>query len=145
MDKIPPLRHPDDVPPVRTQHDLHQLWRMLMGPLGFSGRSLWLNLLAPGGQPTPVLLQIEDLPRLPTDLFLDRMEEIVHQLVSDEGEGSSVAFLLTGPGRGGITAEEQVWARCLDTAVRRTGVRTWPVHRANDRELRVCAPDDLAA
>jgi hypothetical protein len=35
------------------------------------------------------------------------------------------------------------WGRCLATAAHNLGVSMWPVHFANDVELRVFAPDDL--
>ena len=53
---IPPLLSPDQMPPIRSQDDLHRHWRALMGPLGFSGRQLWLNVLGADRRPTPVLL-----------------------------------------------------------------------------------------
>jgi hypothetical protein len=56
-----------------------------------------------------------------------------------------VVFLLTRPGRAEITAGERRWAQALADVVRRAGLRPWPVHRANDHELVVIAPDDLAA
>lgn len=144
MDSIPPLTDPADLPPVHTQEDLHQLWRMLMGPLGFGRRSLWLHLLDAAHRPTRVILQIEDIPRVPEPSSLDSLMHMCGHLIS-EGAGGSVVFLLTGPGRSGISDDEREWARRLQSAVRRAGLEVWPVHRANDRELRVCAPDDLAA
>ena len=56
-----------------------------------------------------------------------------------------VAFLLTRPGCGGMTSDDRAWARALTAAVRRAGLPAWPVHRANNDELVVCSPDDLAA
>ena len=35
------------------------------------------------------------------------------------------------------------WARGLTSAARQHGVTMWPVHFANDAELRAFAPDDL--
>ena len=141
-DHIPPLTSAADVPPVRTQEDLHRLWRMLMGPLGFGGRSLWVHLLDAAGRPTPVILQVEDLPPLPDLGLHDGLRCIVDQLA--DGTGGSIAFLLTRPGRDGITVSERRWAVALTDVVRRAGLHVWPVHWANDVELGVVAPDDLA-
>ena len=52
MDDIPPLLPIHQVPPLRTQADLHQQWRAMMGPLGFAGRRLWLLFLEPDDRPT---------------------------------------------------------------------------------------------
>ena len=142
-DDIPPLTSPDDLPLVRTQEDLHRLWRMLMGPLGFGGRSLWVHLLDDEGLSTPLILQIEDLPSRPDLQIREQMQRFLQHLVQEEG--GSIAFLLTGPGRSGITPGERQWGQALAEIVRRMGLRPWPVHRANDEELVVMAPDDLAA
>jgi hypothetical protein len=143
MDTHPSLR-PDDLPPLRTQADLHRQWRMLMGPLGFSRRSLWLHLLDGESRSTPAILQIEDMPRLPRCRDVDGLVGLCRQLV-DGTPGATVVFLLTRPGRTGITVEERSWARALHDVVRRAGLPGWPVHWANDVELGVCSPDDLAA
>lgn len=142
-DTIPPLTSPADLPPIRTQEDLHRLWRMLMGPLGFGGRSLWVHLIDDDANSTPVLVQVEDLPPLPDLAMRDNLKRYVKELVAREG--GSVAFLLTRPGRAGITAGDRRWAQTLDDVARRAGLQPWPVHRANDDELVVVAPDDLAA
>jgi hypothetical protein len=144
MDEIPPLTNPENMPPVRTQADLHRLWRALMGPLGFGGRSLWLLLLEEAGQPTPHLVQIEDMPASPDQHMRDNLAHFVSDLIRELGP-SQMAFLLSRPGRDGITDGDRAWAECLQDVLRREALPGWPVHRANDRELVVIAPDDLAA
>jgi hypothetical protein len=142
-DQIPPLTSPDDLPPLRTQEDLHRVWRMLMGPLGFGGHSLWMLVLDDDAQPTPALLQIEELPPVPTmDIRRDLEKFLVHLLPELEG---TVVFLLTRPGRTPLTAGERRWAQLLMELVRGAKLPVWPVHRANDVELLVISPDDLAA
>lgn len=139
---IPALTHPDDMSPVRTQRDLHRLWRALMGELGFGGRSLWLSLLEPDGQPTPVLLQVEELPEAPSHEHAEQLTLLCQRLLDEAGPGQ-LTFLLSGPGRGGPTAGERRWAGALQDIHRRLGAPVWPVHRANDRELVVMAPDEV--
>ena len=143
-DDIPPLTHPDKTPPVRTQEDLHRLWRSLMGPLGFGRRSVWLLVLDEDGQPTGALLQIEDLPLFPDAEQSASFTDFCRDLIDEVGAGQ-IAFLLTRPGRAGITEGEQRWGEALQDVLRRAGLPVWPVHRANDHELVVIAPDDLAA
>lgn len=142
-DDIPPITSPDDLPPVRTQEDLHRVWRMLMGPLGFGGRSLWLLVLDENSRPTPALLQIEDLAPLPSRETRTDLKRFLGHLLPDR-DGTAV-FLLTRPGRAPITAGDRRWAQLLMEVVRRAKLPTWPVHCANDVELVVIAPDDLAA
>jgi hypothetical protein len=141
-DDIPPLVHPHDMVPVRTQTDLHRLWRALMGELGFGGRSLWLSLLEPDGQPTPVLLQIEELPEAPSQEQADRLTLFCQTLLTEMGPGQ-LTFLLSRPGRAGLHEGERRWAGALQEVHRRLGVPAWPVHRANDHELVVIAPDEV--
>jgi hypothetical protein len=38
---------------------------------------------------------------------------------------------------------DRTWARGLTSAAQQLGVSMWPVHFANDVELRIFAPDDL--
>jgi len=52
-------------------------------------------------------------------------------------------MLLTRPGRNPLDDADRSWARCLTSAAEQLGVSMWPVHFANDVELRVFAPDDL--
>lgn len=143
MDEIPPLTHPENMPPVRTQEDLHRLWRALMGKLGFGSHSLWLLVLEDDGQPTGMILQVEDRTLMPADDESEHLARFCRMLVDEVGFGQ-IVFLLSGPGPAGITASERRWAEVLHDAVRRAGLPVWPVHRANDHELVVIAPDDLA-
>ncbi len=62
---IPPRRHIDDLEPIRTQADLERYWRMIMGPLGFGERLIWMQVLDRDGRVTPVLTQIAELPLMP--------------------------------------------------------------------------------
>ncbi len=52
-------------------------------------------------------------------------------------------MLLTRPGRNPMDDADRSWARQLTSAAEQLGVSMWPVHFANDVELRIFAPDDL--
>jgi hypothetical protein len=142
MDAIPPLTRPEDMPPVRSQADLHGVWRSLMGPPGRGGRSLWLLVLDQRGRPTPRLLQVDELPPRPDPTTQGSLVRVVSALAGDAGQ---VVFLLSRPGGDGLTADDRAWASMLHEVAREAGVPVWPVHRANDRALVVIAPDDLTA
>ena len=144
MDEIPTLTNPENMPPVRTQADLHRLWRALMGPLGFGGRSLWLLFLEEDGQPTPHLVQLEDMPAEPDEQTRDNLAHFLSDLFRELGSCQMV-FLLSRPGLDGLTDGDREWASLLESILRQAGLRVWPMHRANDRELVVITPDDLAA
>ena len=112
-------------------------------PLGFSERLLWVILLTAEGRVTPVVLQVEDLPRLPDPGLLDPLMSVIGQVCGELGEGTA-AVLLSRPGGAGITPAERTWAQQLSDAAAAADVRLWPVHLANDDELVTLSPDDLA-
>ena len=141
---IPPLKSPEEMEPVRTDADLRERWRSLMGRLGFGGYSLWLNLVDADGRMTPVLTQIEELDAPPDEIGLDNLMRMCRHLVDEFAPGGRVAFLLTRPGSAGLTDWDRAWGNALLQGARRHAVPLWPVHRANDEVLRVMAPDDLS-
>ncbi|NTV75306.1 MAG: VacB/RNase II family 3'-5' exoribonuclease, partial [Holophaga sp.] len=49
------------------------------------------------------------------------------------------------PGRNAMDDADRSWARCLTSAADHLGVSMWPVHFANNVELRVFAADDLVS
>lgn len=131
---IPPLRPPHLMPPLSDQRALEGTWRALMGELGFASPQLWL-LFVDGDQPRHVV-KVEDVPMRPTADDLQGVRGLVDHVLS---EARSCAILYARPGPTPRTAGDLAWARGL------TGVGgSWPVHLANDVELRVAAPDDLA-
>lgn len=143
-EEIPPLRRPQDMPPIECQADLHRHWRALMGPLGFSAPSLWLQLIGADNRAVGVLPQIEDLPDRPDTRILDNLVYLCASLLESDCPGGRVAFLYSRPGSRHVTDDDRAWARGLHAAARRAGLPCEPVHLANDEELRVFAPDDLA-
>ncbi len=114
-DDIPPLRRPEDMPPVGTQADLWRHWRALMDPLGFSERLLWITFFTADGRATPVLQQVSDLPRTPEPAMLDSLMFVLREVCDGLGDGSA-ALLISRPGRSGITAAERTWAQRLTEA-----------------------------
>ncbi|HET6625931.1 MAG TPA: hypothetical protein VFG63_06040 [Nocardioidaceae bacterium] len=143
-DDIPPLQRPEDMPPVHSQADLHRHWRALMGPLGFTRPALWLHLLTADDRAEAMITKIDELPDRPDDRLLTNLLWVCAELLENDVPGGKVAFLYSRPGSRLITDDDRAWARGLTSAARRAGVPCAPVHLANDEELRVFAPDDLA-
>jgi hypothetical protein len=136
---------PRDLPVVRTQSDLDALWRTLMGPLGFGYPRLYVVFIPPDGRCVPHITEVSDLSELPDPLVIGNLLGICSTLLDRTlPSGSRVAFLHARPGGRGITAADRAWGAALLAAADRALVPVWPVHLANDRELRVLAPDDLA-
>jgi hypothetical protein len=136
---IPDLLPPDEMPPITDQATLQRTWRALMGPLGFADRQLWVLFIDDAGGVRAVT-PIHEVPRRLVDEEAERLCRMLGHLE----DGLSFAFLYARPGPRGRTGDDMSWARGLDRAGRRLGTRAWPVHLANDRELTVVAPDDLA-
>ena len=131
------------MPAIRNSDDLCLRWRALMGPLGFGRPRLWLGFLEPEGKMSAQLTQIEDIPGWADSTMCGSLLELCGHIVGRNGAGGSVAILLTRPGRNPMDDADRSWARSLTSAAEQHGISMWPVHFANDVELRVFAPDDL--
>ncbi len=142
MNETPPLNRPEDMPPIRSQADLYQLWRALMGELGFAAPQLWMVLLDADARCTPVIQKIEDIPHVPDPQMLDNLMTVCRGILDEVLPGGSVAFLLARPGSPGLTASDRAWAAGLSAAARERGVACHPVHLANDQEIHAFTPDD---
>jgi hypothetical protein len=143
MTDIPALRPLQEMPPIRNGADLCLRWRALMGPLGFSQPRLWLTLIQRDDMMSRQLIQIDEIPRWADAEICQPLMEMCQHIFGRNGAAGSVAFLLTRPGRHPMDEADRSWARGLVSAARHLGISIWPVHFANDVELRVFAPDDL--
>ena len=102
-DYIPPLKRPEDMPPVHTQAELYLHWRAL-GELGFGETLLWFLFFDADGRCTPVVGQIDDLPDVPDDVTLKNLLLGCRDVIEHEVFGGTVAFLRSRPGRAGREA-----------------------------------------
>src|SRR4051794_28431448 len=132
----------DQLPAGLTPADLHPTWRVLVGGVAFSDRTLWLLFIGPGGRPLGPLLDFADLPDGPHGLEVDEVAALCRELLDGPGGHGSVAMLITRPGTDPWHVGDRAWARFLTAVARRIGGQGWPLHRANDREL-VVVPDLL--
>lgn len=130
--EIPELLPPDRMPPIVDQASLEHHWRALMGPLGFGQPRLWVLLLA--GSRVVMLSEVEELPPWPEEGAADGLSRVFGGF-----EGVEPAFLYCWPGTSSLAGGHRAWVEALVAAS-----SVWPVHGANDVELRVVAPDDLS-
>lgn len=142
---IPPLQRLEDTPPIRTQDDLCRFWRSLMGPLGFGRRRIWFITLAADGHILPGLVQVDDCPCEPDQQMLRILMARIVDLLEEDTTRHSVAFLWSRPGSAATTPVDIAWANALRAAAERAAIKIWPMHLANDLDLRAFAPDELAA
>lgn len=143
-DDIPPLLEIHQVPPLRTQADLHHQWRAMMGPLGFGRRRLWVLFLAPDDRPTEVLMQIDDVPEAPREGETDSLLRLCRE-VRREHDLGRVAVLLSRPGGRGLRPGDRRWGRELLASARRFDVPLAPIHLADDEAVVPLTGDDLLA
>lgn len=142
-DNLSPLRRPTELPAVRHPRDLYDRWRTLITPLGFSRRTMWFAILDADGVMSPQLTQIDDLPAQVGLSECLPLLEMIDMIVSAVMPTGSAALLYTRPGRDAMNDDDRSWGRSLTAAAETVSVSLWPVHFANDRELKVFAPDEL--
>lgn len=135
---IPPVESATD--PVASSADLRQRWRALMGPLGFGERLLRFAFLGPDRCFIKVL---SDVPiRVSPDrrLVSDLMSEL-KAVIDGMPAGTTVAFLLTRPGRGPTSINDRRWAASIREFAAQHGVPIEDVFRANDESLLLVEAD----
>jgi hypothetical protein len=129
---IPPIQTACD--PVYSTQDLRERWRALMGPLGFETRLLWFGLIGPDRCFTNKLSRIPIRPR-PRGRIVWNLMSSLRTLLDDLEAGTTVALLLSGPGRGPASTIELVWSKSLANMAERFAVPLEPMFRANDEAV----------
>ncbi len=130
---------------IGNQSDVQRMWELLMQPLGFRSTSVWVTFIGVDDRPTRFLVEIPESEHLPDPLEVANLFDVLEQVCAEEGEGTSVAFLVTRPGRDSINAFDRDLAARLVAGARASHLHCHPIHVANDLAVRAVAPDDLAA
>jgi hypothetical protein len=138
-------RHELDHLRVETQTDLQRLWELLMRPLGFRATSLWVTFIGEDRRPTRFLLEVTEHPDVPHPDQVAGLYDVLTDVLRVEEPGCTAAFLITRPGRGGLTSLDRLFGSRLLAGARLAGVPIEPIHVANDVTVLALAPDDLAA
>lgn len=132
---------------LHTQADVHRLWELLMGPLGFASVSVWVVPVDEQGATLRHITKVEDDgdQRLPTTKELHALVDVLAELAREDDEVVGYAVLLSRPGRHGLTDTDRRFAADVLAAFRDTGIRCLPVHVADDQAVMAITPDDLAS
>lgn len=130
---------------IRNQSDVQRMWELLMQPLGFRSTSVWVTFIGTDDRPTRFLVEIAETEQLPEAREVENLFDVLEQVCLDEGDGTSVAFLVTRPGRDTVNAFDRDLATRLLAGARASSVACHPIHVANDVGVRAVTPDDLAA
>lgn len=129
----PPIETATD--PVHSPDDLRQRWLALMSPLGFGDRTLWMAFLTSDRRMHKVLTPLPARTRRDREHVPAVLAELPAALEDWLGEGATVAFLLTRPGRDGISDDDRDWAALVSDAAAAHRVPLEAFFRANDVAL----------
>jgi hypothetical protein len=138
----PPIETATD--PIHSSADMGQRWRAVMGPLGFSERLLWIGFVGPDRRMVKALSQVPLGPRPRRPIVASTMAALL-EVLGGLKDGTSVALLLTRPGRGPISDADRQWATLLIEVATELGVPIEPVFRANNESLVLVKPEFKAA
>ena len=133
---LTPTRH-HRLRPRPTRHstaDMGQRWRAVMGPVGFSERLLWIGFVKLDRRMVKALSQVPLGPRPRRPIVASTMTALL-KVLDGLKDGTSVALLLTRPGRGPISDADRQWSTLLTEVAKELGVPIEPVFRANDESL----------
>ena len=134
----PPIETATD--PIHSVADMGQRWRALMGPLGFSERLLWIGFVGPDRCMIKALSQVPLGPRPRRPIVASTMTALA-DVLNGLKDDTTVALLLTRPGRGSISDVDQRWAALLTDVAAELDIPIEPVFRANDESLVLVEPE----
>jgi hypothetical protein len=130
---------------IGSQSDLQRMWELLMQPLGFRSTSLWVTFIGSDDRPTRFLVEIAESEQLPEPREVANLYDVLRQIVDDDPDELTIAFLITRPGRSGTNAFDRALSQRLLAGSRQAGLTVHPIHVADDVAVRAITPDDLAA
>ncbi|WP_369140996.1 hypothetical protein [Modestobacter versicolor] len=132
--------------PVRSAADLTRRWHTVLAPPVFGGRSLWLAWFDRDGRMLPVVVPVDELPRLPDHETLRGLLSL-HDAVTEQTDCADghLAIALCRPGTGVLTADDDEWAEALREDLDDGIDGTWSLHlAAGGSVLPVVAPPSWA-
>jgi hypothetical protein len=138
----PPIESATD--PINSADDMCQRWRAVMGPLGFGERLLWIGFVGPDRRMVKALSQLPLGPRPKRPVVASTMAALP-DVLNGFKQGTTVALLLSRPGRGPISQADRQWSSLLADVAAEFGVPLEPIFRANDESLVLVEPGMTAA
>ncbi len=105
-----------------------------MGPLGFGERLLRFVFVGPDRRFTKTLLDMP-IPRIPDPDVLANLMPALAGVLAEREPGTTVACLITRPGRGPVTDIDRKWAMVVRAHAEHVDVPLEPIFRANDESV----------
>ena len=115
-----------------------------MGPLGFGERLLWIGFVGPDRRMIKALSQVPLGPRPKRPVIASTMAALP-EVLNGFKQGTTVALLLSRPGKGPISDADRQWSTLLADLATEYGVPLEPIFRANDTSLVLVEPEMRAA
>jgi hypothetical protein len=117
--------------PVRSALELTARWSDLLEPPIFGARSLRLTWMAEDGVQLPLLMPIDDLPRLPEPALVEGLRTVHDAVVEKTGSDPlHLAMALCRPGDASVHRSDVAWSEALRTGVGDRIDGTWSLHLA---------------
>ena len=117
--------------PIRSAEELTAHWTALLDPPTFGARALWLTWLRDEGRPLPVIIPVEDLPRLPSHTLLSGLLSLHEAICAEHLSGSGhLALALCRPGQADISDDDDAWVDALSEVLDDRIDGTWSLHLA---------------
>ena len=95
---------------------------------------LWFGLIGPDRCFAHTLSRMPIRTR-PRGRVVWNLMSALRTLLDDREPGTTVALLLTGPGRGPVSSIDLVWSKSLTDVAERFAVPLEPIFRANDESV----------
>ena len=117
--------------PVHSAAELTRRWHSVLAPQVFSARSLWVAWFDTDGLMLPVVMPVDDLPRLPAHETLCGLLAL-HDAVTEQTDCAEghLALALCRPGSAVVTADDDEWAEAFREDLDSGIDGTWSLHLA---------------
>ena len=104
--------------PILSADDLTGRWTLLLNPLEFGARSLWLAWLRPDGCMLPLVVPVDDIPLVPDPAMLLNLRRLHDSLFESQlGGDGHLAMALCRPGDARISEDDDEWGEALRSAL----------------------------
>lgn len=132
-------------PVLRSQSDVHAMWRAIIDPLGWHSHRLYVVLIDTDGRPLPLIHEVDDIrERMPAD----EADSIIRAFRLAQREAvpdGRCALLYCRPGAGGVNLADRLACLRLYAAAQIHRLPVEVIHVATDTEIVPVPLDEVPA